>query len=235
MPAMDKMTKQEVFRLTAELCAGYDISLLGVSLRRKKGAMGTAYTKEGKIIYSTLLLRESRWQALKTICHEAAHLLAAKRFGKNCLHDGRFHECEAEIDALYGFRPVYAAKRGYAAAYFDIATGKLLDCRRGFKADNGGVVIDRDRKANDMLLRKVMKAAFFAKAFIKGEAYEKMTCEPVEGRLALTVQACNDIKPGPREVIYLSELKKDNFSMNLKNVKYSGRSLRYNVEDFKGS
>jgi hypothetical protein len=232
---MDRITREEAFHITTELCTRYDISLRGVSFRRKKGAMGTAYTKEGKIIYSTLLLRESRWQALKTICHEAAHLLAAKRYGKNCLHDSRFHDCEAEIDAIYGFRPVYAAKRGYAAAYFDIASGKSLDCRRGYRVDNGTVVIDRDRKANDMILRKVMKAAFFAKAFIKGEVYAKMRCEPVEGRLALTVEACNDIKTGSREVIYLSELKKDNFSMNLKNVKYSGRALRYNVEDFKGS
>jgi hypothetical protein len=227
---MDLMTKEEAFNITRDLCAKYGIDLRGVTVRRKKGALGTAYTRHGKIIYSTLLFRESRWQALKTICHEVAHLLAAKRYAKNCLHNRQFQLCEEEIDAIYGFKPVYARQRGYAAAYFDIKSGLPLDCRRGYKVKNGVVVIDRYKKNNDRILRKVMKGAFFAKAFIRGGAYSSMTCEPINGRLALTIAGCDDIKKDTKVVIYQSELASDNFNMKLKNVKYSGRSLRYNIE-----
>jgi len=114
---MDKMSQAEAFQLTRELCVKYNIDLHAVEVRRKKTAMGTAYTQTSKIIYSTILFRESKWTVLKTVCHEVAHLLAMKRYGRNCLHDRKFQYCEAEIDALYGFKPVYARNRGYAAAY----------------------------------------------------------------------------------------------------------------------
>ncbi len=221
---------EEAFVITRELCSKYAIDLRGVAARRKKGALGTAYTRHGKIIYSTLLFGESRWSTLKTVCHEVAHLLAAKRYSKNCLHDRRFQLCEEEIDAIHGFKPVYARRRGYAVAYFDMKSGLPLDCRRGYKIKNGAAVIDRERKANDRILRKVMKEAFFAKAFIRGGAYESVTCEPVGGRLALTMAGCDDKMNDTKAVIYQSELASDNFNMKLKNVKYSGRSLRYNIE-----
>jgi len=223
---MEKMTQAEAFQLTKELCLKYDIDLHAVEARRKKTAMGTAYTKESKIIYSTLLFKESKWTVLKTVCHEVAHLLAMKRHGRNCLHNRKFQNCEAEIDGLYGFKPVYARQRGYAVAYLDVKTGQSLDCRRGYAVKDGKVFVDYDRTINDKILRKVMRAAFFAKAFNKGDKYHSITCEPIDGRLALTV---DDKTRKSKAVIYQSVLKADNFLINLKNVKYSGKSLRYDI------
>jgi len=224
---MNKMTKEEAFQVTKDLCLKYDIDLHAVSVRRKKGAMGTAYTKSGKIIYSTLLFKESKWTILKTVCHEVAHLLAVKRYGINCLHNRKFQGCEAEIDALYGFKPVYARTRGYAVAYVDTKTGQALDCRRGYGVESGRVVIDYDKTINDKILRKVMKAAFSAKAFNKGDKYHSMSCEPIDGRLALLT--VDDKIQEPKVIIYQSELKADNFKIVLSNVKYNGKSLRYNI------
>jgi len=222
------MRKEEAFQLTRELCSKYGINLRGVKARRKKGTLGTAYTKGGIIIYSTRLFKEGRWPVLKTVCHEVAHLLAAKRFGLNCMHNSKFQDCETQIDALYGFRPVYSRSRGYAVAYLDIKTGRALDCRRGYQVKDGKVVIDHNGKINDRLLRKVMKAAFFAKAFIKGDRYHSMICEPVAGCLALTVE---NKTQADKVVIYQSELKADDFKINLTNVRHSGRSLRYSIGD----
>jgi hypothetical protein len=228
---MDKMTKEEAFQLTRELCIKYDIHLHAVEVRRKKGAMGTAYTKIGKIIYSTILFKGNKWTVLMTVCHEVAHLLAVKRYGRNCMHDRKFQNCEAEIDALYGFKPVYARNRGYAVAYINIETGQALDCRRGYAVKDGRVVIDYDRTINDKILRKVMRAAFTAKAFVKGDRYNIITCEPIDGRLALTVNSSDDKTSESKRIIYQSDLKANNFKINLNNVKYSGKSLKYNIAD----
>ena len=91
---MDEMTEHEAIKLTRELCAKYDIEIKGVSVRNKKRDYGTAYIGKNKIIYSTLLFKESKWMVLKTVCHEVAHLLATKKYGGNCLHNRRFQVCE---------------------------------------------------------------------------------------------------------------------------------------------
>jgi hypothetical protein len=230
---MDEMTEHEAIKLTRELCAKYDIEIKGVRVRNKKRDYGTAYIGKNKIIYSTLLFKESKWMVLKTVCHEVAHLLATKKYGGNCLHNRRFQVCEIAIDALYGFKPVYARSRGYAVAYVDLVTGKALDCRRGYKeGNNGRVVIDYDKQLNDKLLRKVMKEAFAAKAFNKGDKFNTITCKPIEGRLALISMdnGNNDEIKDPSAVIYQSELKSNNLKIEIKNVKYNGRSLSYNME-----
>lgn len=224
------MTQQDAFKLTREICVKYDINLSSIGVRNKKGAWGTAYTKKNAIIYSTLLFKQDKFKIMETICHEVAHLLAAKRHGRNCQHDRQFQRCETEIDEIYGFRGVYARSRGYAVAYLNVVTGEVLDCKKGYKAENGRVVVDYDAKINEKILRKLMKSAFAAKVFIKNNIYKLMTCEPIEGRLALTENGCDDRMPNSRVIIYQSELKVSNLRMKLKDVKYNGKSLSYNIE-----
>lgn len=226
---MEKMTQKEAYKMTEDLCLKYGIRLSAVRTRNKKGTWGTAFMRTGKIVYSLMLFEESRCKVIETVCHEVAHLLAAKRYGKNCKHNHLFHICEIEIGALYGIRPVYLRNRGYAAAYQDTATGWIMDCRPGYKVENGQVVIDRDKKAKDRILHKVMKAALKARAFNKYDRFSAMTCEPMKGYLALTVGVCNDKVQNGKKVIYQSEVLSDDFKAGLKDVKYTGRLLRYNI------
>lgn len=219
---LENELQKEAYKLTHDLCSRYSIPLSLVQTRTKRGTWGTAFIKSGKIVYSRSLFSESRFMVLKTVCHEVAHLLAARRYKKNCKHNRLFQLCETEIAALHDYRPVYARTRGYAAAYQKISTGETLESKSGYKLENGCVRVDKEKNRESRLLRKVMREALHAKAFAGKQLFKSMTCESMDGRLALKV---NDSKT----VLYHSGFKDDNLKISLENIKYTGRSLRYNI------